>query len=220
MKKPYRPPQVQSSGRDGDPTRPIGSDNRTELQRLRAENDRLQLRLVMIDKALEEQNFAGVLSDEQRAELMKAFRHATECGDTNACGEEHNGFHAKNCYIARWLRVLGGDEETQRQVDAAHEAAIETEAVANIRRFDVTFDEQQLRQLRANGARLRGVDVPDPGNVIRYVKRPDGTIARLEDLAAGNFMTDAGLLLGSSDSEASDHGRNSRPDDEPDPAAD
>lgn len=127
---------------------------------LRAENQRLKLASVLRDKAIEEQNFAGVLSEEQRDELVELLQLARY--DDWACRECSNDMseyrHANNCSVGAWLRILGGEEEVTRQRNAAHEAALAVEEAHNARRFDVTYD----------GRRWIDANVGGPDAIARY----------------------------------------------------
>lgn len=107
-------------------TRPISSDKQTELQRLRARVATLEAASVARDRALEQQDFAGCLSEEQRKELVDIIAEARfDDWDCRECAEAASEYrHLRTCKTARWLRILGGPEEVQRQVDAAWEAAL------------------------------------------------------------------------------------------------
>lgn len=95
-----------------------------ERNDLKARIAALELASVLRDRALESGDFAGCLSEEQRGELFTLADQYQKHGDTNWCGEEHNGIHRQDCALARWLRILGGPEEVARQVDAAWEEAL------------------------------------------------------------------------------------------------
>lgn len=99
-----------------------------EIERRKAvERDLAEARALLGD-LLEERGeswLAQLLPD--RWELMKWF-HAGEAGRLQCECElddwmEH-GVHFVACGLARVMRIVGGPEETQRQVDAAHEAAV------------------------------------------------------------------------------------------------
>ena len=71
----------------------------------------------------------------RREELLTQLGYAERLGDYEVCSSCHdidpaergsyeNGLHVAKCPLASLLRVTGGDVETQRQVDAAHEAAL------------------------------------------------------------------------------------------------
>lgn len=79
----------------------------------------------------------------RRAELLEALREAEKVGHDRTCArcDQARGTHSKTCSLGGLLRVIGGDLETQRQVDAEHEAAL------NSMRQPMTATEAHVREL-------------------------------------------------------------------------
>jgi len=66
----------------------------------------------------------------RRGLLMRTLGHLG--GDDNANCRYclvYGGHHNRDCAIAKLLRAAGGERQTQRQVDAAHEAALRSQQI-------------------------------------------------------------------------------------------
>lgn len=105
------------------------------------------LRDVERDRQLELGPPCGPLTAEECAELLRILfeeevvgRADGQCLVCNAweMGSE-SMVHGRDCDYARWMRRLGGEAETLRQLDNAHGYANVLEEQRNRRRFDVTY---------------------------------------------------------------------------------
>ena len=85
----------------------------------------------------------------RREELLEALKHGERLGENyEDCGSCAGVLseHSRTCPLAHMLRIVGGEEERQRQVDAAHGEALEAMRPAvNVTR--PYFTEQAARYL-------------------------------------------------------------------------
>ena len=141
---------------DEDPgrkTADIIATQEARIDTLRIERDQLR---AMLSDALETEtsqpsSWLSQLAG-RRGDLLTHLR-AGECvGDFEACfscerGDYQNhSTHQCECGLAELLRIVGGPEETQRQVDAAHEAALVMNARSHYLRTAIETTEAALRR--------------------------------------------------------------------------
>lgn len=98
-------------------------DLRAELVRERAAHAATRQ---VLEDAVRDRGGVVVLSAEQVAEAIDLIRQQVWCCDRRSLHVPEN--HFATCEISRALRIIGGPEETQRQVDEAHAWALEMES--------------------------------------------------------------------------------------------
>lgn len=144
------------------------------LDNLRRERDLLKDRLAAAKKSeadtlavlsdlLEERGESWVMEVVRGREELLNFLADVESAGTNQCFacSGPDGSHSRICRNAHWLRVLGGPEETQRQVEAAWEEALQSHRL-NFRERSREDIERLYRRLPRpedmNGAADQGWD--------------------------------------------------------------
>lgn len=99
----------------------------------------------------------------RREELRSSLWH-TEC---LVCGGG-DFLHERECRVAELMRIVGGPEETQRQVDASHEAALNLAPVAGP--YAVNLPQLGTQ----SGARARVTALDRMRRAITYSRQPIG----------------------------------------------
>lgn len=89
------------------------ADLRAELARERAAHAATRQ---VLEDAARDRGGVVVLSAEQHRDVLAGLRESACCGIFTRAGKIHKPL----CRVAQVLRVIGGPEETQRQVDEAH----------------------------------------------------------------------------------------------------
>ena len=104
-----------------------------------SENVRLELEKTKAELAEARAVLADVLEDRGESWLAQLAGRRAELLEWLKCGEERTldcgcddafyppawtKVHFRECKLGAFIRLVGGPEETQRQVDAAHEAAL------------------------------------------------------------------------------------------------
>lgn len=122
-------------------------DLRTELARERAAHAATRQ---VLEDAVRDRGGVVVLSAEQVAEAIDLIRQQAWCCDRRSLHVPEN--HFATCEISRALRIIGGPEETQRQVDEAHAWALEMESHRQKR---LTVERQERERAEAETKRPR-----------------------------------------------------------------